>query len=157
MSEIQPQINNLAKFFFNLLFGEFLGLIINQIKSDMLMQGQKNLENSFLEFPLLRDGEVLFPTKLNENKKKLFIRILNNPNYFFFVNQKKGFKDQQIWTNRFCIPYLFNKLDSKILNLSVEADISLSNSEIINLNGFTQDNITEEEISKIITLYSLQF
>lgn len=79
----------------------------------------------------------------------------NNSNFKIYAESIGG--DKQIWLFTFFVPYIYNLIDSKLLALDIKVKISVSNIKNINVTASTQENISENEISKLVTLYSLQF
>jgi len=158
MSNMETQLNILANFFFNLLLAERSQFIANCIDEDIKgIYGKKRSSgsNGETEFTLINNGEFTIPNKFTDTQKKLFLRLSNNSNFKIDAQSIGG--DKQIWLFTFFVPYIYNVIDSKLLALDIKVKISVSNIKNINVTASTQENISENEISKLVTLYSLQF
>ena len=158
MSNMETQLNILANFFFNLLLAERSQFIADCIDEDIKgIYGKKrsSSSNGETEFTLMNNGEFTIPNKFTDTQKKIFLRLSNNSNFKIYAESIGG--DQQIWLFTFFVPYSYNIIDSKLLALDIKVKISVYNTKNINVTASTQENISENEISKIVTLYSLQF
>ena len=102
------------------------------------------------------DGELSYELDryLNDTEKKLFFRLVDNKNFDISI-KRQDFGGQQQWSFSFNVPFILNKPDGKTFEIDYKIIMTLLSSDY-ELEAISFSEISEEEISKILTMYSLQ-
>ena len=103
------------------------------------------IENGELSYELNRD--------LSKEQIDLLFRFIDDNNLEISVERTDY--SGQVWSFELKIPFVLNKQDCETftLNFSIKLSAFGSNYEI---DAYTWDELTQEQISKIFTMYSLQ-
>lgn len=91
---------------------------------------------------------------LNEQQKRLLFRLIEDRNFVIFINRCQ-YSSNQSWNFSFFVPTVLNNPESKTFQIDYSIDVEIYNSDY-ELKAETFSDISEDEITKTLTLYSLQ-
>jgi hypothetical protein len=103
----------------------------------------------------MEDGELSYELDryLNDTERQLFFRLVNDKNFEISI-ERQDYSGQH-WSFSFYAPVILNNPDSNTFEIDFNIRIKLFSSDY-ELEAVSLSDISEEEISKILTMYSLQ-
>jgi hypothetical protein len=106
-------------------------------------------------FKAVDDGKFsyLLDAELNNLEKQLIERLIQNKSLDISVERTD--LSGQKWSFKLMIPFVMNKQDSDTFELSFRIKLS-GYKHIYEIEAHTWSEITEDKISKTLTMYSLQ-
>ena len=101
------------------------------------------------------DGELSneLDRYLSEGERHFLFRLIEDKNFEISI-ERQDYSGQR-WSFSFNVPIILNKPDSKTFEIDFSIRIKIFNSDY-ELEAVTYSEISEDEISKILTMYSLQ-
>jgi hypothetical protein len=101
------------------------------------------------------DGELSneLDRYLSESERNFLFRLIEDKNFEISI-ERQDYSGQR-WSFSFNVPIILNKPDSKTFEIDLSIRIKIFNSDY-QLEAVTYSEISEDEISKILTMYSLQ-
>ena len=106
-------------------------------------------------YSVVDDGKFCYrlDKELSEAEKNLLLRFLEDKDLEISV-ERTDFSGQK-WSFDLSVPYVLNKQDSEIFELSFSIKVSGYRSRY-EIEAHSWSEISEEQIAKILTMYSLQ-
>ncbi len=103
----------------------------------------------------VEDGKFSYrlDKELTESEKDLLLRLLDDRTLEISV-QRTDFSGQE-WSFDFLVPFVLNKQDSDSFELSFRIKVSAYGPRF-EIEAHSWSEITEEQVAKILTMYSLQ-
>jgi len=103
----------------------------------------------------IENGELSYELDryLNDTEKQLFFRLVDDKNFEISI-ERQDYSGQH-WRFSFNVPVILNKPDSKTFEIDFNIKVKLFSSDY-EIEAVSFSDISEEEISKILTMYSLQ-
>jgi hypothetical protein len=92
-------------------------------------------------------------SRLNDSEKQLLFKLAVNKNFEISIEREDY--TGHLWRFSFYVPLILNKADSTTFEIDYCIKLNIFNSDYV-LEAVSFSDISEEEISKILTMYSLQ-